>query len=256
MPASAAPVAAVLTVIIVLAVAIVLALGLALADRILAALAERKASEYLAEPFGHPPTVRLHGAPFLTQLLRGRYRVVDVSGGGLQIGDIAGATLSARLSNIYLPARELLSGRTTELPCERVEGQLVLPYGELARVSRVPGLALTFEKDRLVASAALPVPGISQLARVSGDARLTVISGVVWLRVSGLSVAGIGMTSLVIKQLLPRMNVPIPLPPLPWGLRLGELTPTPAGLVVTGSAAAVTFHRPPDPRIWQRTPRA
>lgn len=243
-----------LIVIVVLAVLILLALGLALADRILAALAEHKASEYLAEPFGHSPTVRVHGAPFLTQAIRGRYRDVEVSGGGLQIGDISGATLNARLSNIYLPARELLSGRATELPCERVEGRLVLPYGELARVSRVPGLALTYEHERLVASASLPVPGISQLARVSGTAKLAVVDGAVWLRVSGLSVAGISLTALVLKQLMPRMNVPIPLPMLPWGLRLDELQPGSSGLVVSGSAAAVMFRSPNDPRNWDGDP--
>jgi hypothetical protein len=243
-----------LIILIVLAVLILLVLGLALADRILAALAEHKASEYLAEPFGHLPTVRVHGAPFLTQAARGRYREVEVSGGGLRIGEITGATLNARLSNIYLPARELLSGRATELPCERVEGHLVLPYGELARVSRVPGLALTFEQDRLIASASLPVPGISQLATVSGEARLTVIDGAVWLRVSGLSVAGISLTALVLKQLMPRMNVPIPLPTLPWGLRVDELNPTSSGLVVSGSAAAVVFRSPADPRDWEGDP--
>jgi hypothetical protein len=239
---------------IVLAVLVLLGLGLALADRILAALAEHKASEYLAEPFGHPPTVRVHGAPFLTQAVRGRYRDVEVSGGGLQIGELSGVTLTARLSNIYLPARELLSGRATELPCERVEGRLVLPYGELARVSRVPGLALMFEQGRLIASASLPVPGFSQLARVSGQARLTVVDGAVWLRVSGLSVAGISLTALVLKQLMPRMNVPIPLPRLPWGLRLDELVPTPSGLVVSGAAAAVVFRAPSDPRDWDSDP--
>ena len=240
--------------LVVVVILIVLALALALTDRVLASLAEHKASEYLAEPFGHPPAVRVHGVPFLTQALRGRYRHVEVAGGGLQIGEMAGATLNARLANIYLPPRDLLTGRATELPCERVEGHLVLPYGELARVSRVPGLSLTFQDGRLVASASLPVPGISQLARVSGQARLAVDAGTVWLRVSGLSVAGISMTALVIRQLLPRMNVPIPLPPLPWGLRLDELRPTEAGLVVAGSAAAVVFRRAARPEDWEEHP--
>lgn len=240
--------------LVVVVILVVLGLGIALADRILAGLAEHKASEYLTEPFGHPPSVRVHGAPFLTQALRGRYRDVEVAGGGLQIGEMAGATLNARLSNIYLPPRDLLTGRATELPCERVEGRLVLPYGELARVGRVPGLSLTYQDGRLIASASLPVPGISQLARVSGQARLTVDGAAVWLRVSGLSVAGISLTALVIRQLLPRMNVPIPLPPLPWGLRLEELRPSEAGLVVTGSAAAVVFRRTARPEDWEQRP--
>ncbi|MEO9108852.1 MAG: DUF2993 domain-containing protein [Jatrophihabitantaceae bacterium] len=230
-------------VLAVLCVGTLLALAIVLADRNLAGLAERKASQYLSAPFGHAAVVRLHGAPFLTQALRGRYREVEVAGGGLKIGDMTGATLDARLHNVYLPLRGLRTGRTTELACEHVNGRLVLPYGEVARVSPIPGLSLAYERERLIASAALPVPGISQLARVSGNAQLSVHDGVVWLRVSGVSVAGLSLTALVIKQLLPRLNVPIPLPALPWGLRLGEITPTSAGLVVHGAADAVVFRR-------------
>lgn len=229
---------AVAAVLLVLIVAALPAL-----DRVLAALAERKASEYLSAPFGHPATVRLHGRPFLTQALRGCYRDVEVLG-GLRIGEIRGATLVAHLTNAHLPLRELLGGRTTELPCERVTGRLLLPYGELARLARIPGLSLGFEGERLLATAALPVPGISQLARISGDAVLTLVgSESVWLQIRGVSVAGITLPSLVLSQLLPTLNVPIALPPLPYGLRLDELRPTAGGLAVHGSAEAVVFHK-------------
>jgi hypothetical protein len=226
-------------------VLVILALSVALADRVCATLAERKASEYLTAPFGHPPTVRVHGTPFLTQALRGRYRDITVSGGGLQVGEIAGATLDAHLYDVVLPPRELLGGRTTELRCERVESRLVLPYGEVARVSRIPGLALTYERSRLVASASLPIPGLGQVARVSGTAGLTVVDATVWLRVEGLAVAGISVPSLVISQLLRALTVPIPLPPLPYGLHVDELRPAPSGLVVSGSADRVVFTAQP-----------
>jgi hypothetical protein len=236
--------------LVVAAVLLALAVGVALLDRVLAATAERRASEYLSEPFGHPATVRLHGGRFLPQALRGRYRDIEVLG-TLRIGDIHGATLVAHLSNVYLPPRDLLAGRTRELPCERVTGRLVLPYAELARVAPIPGLSLSFEGERLMATAALPVPGISQLARVGGEAVLTLRpGGAVWLRIRGVSVAGLSLPGLVLNQLIPNLNVPIPLPPLPWGLRLDELRATASGLVVDGSAEAAVFrptqqdHRP------------
>ncbi len=232
-----------MTIVILCALVIVLVLAVTLADRMCATLAEHKASEYLSEPFGHTPTVRLHGTPFLTQALRGRYTDIEVSGGGLQVGEMAGATLDAHLFNALLPPRELLGRRATELPCERVEGRIVLPYGELARVSRIPGLSLTYERDRLVASASLPVPGINQLARVSGEAEL-ILDGGLWLRVRGLSVAGISLPGLVLNQLMPSLNVPIPLPELPYGLRLEELKPVASGLIVSGSADQVVFKAP------------
>lgn len=233
-----------LALILAVAVVAVLAVAVLLADRVLAAHAEQRAAEVLSAPFGHPATVRVRGGSFLPQALRGRYRDVEVLG-TLRVGDIAGATLVAHLTNAHLPLRQLLGGHARELACERVTGRLVLPYAELARVAPIPGLSLIFEGERLMASAALPVPGISQLARIAGEAVLTLApGGAVWLRIRGVSFAGLTLPGLVLNQLLPTLNVPIPLPPLPFGLRLDELRPTAGGLVVDGSAEAAVFRRP------------
>lgn len=232
-------------VLVLLALVVVAGLGLALLDRICAALAEHKASEYLSEPFGHPPLVRVYGAPFLTQAVRGRYREVMVSGGGLRIGDMTGGTLNARIRHAYLPLGELLGRRARELPCEHVEGEIVIPFGELARVARIPALTLQYDDGRLVASAALPVPGISALAKISGEAVLSLVgTGAVWLRLAGVSVAGISLPRMVLDQLLGTLTVPIPMPELPFGLRLTRLEATATGLLVCGAADAVTFRRP------------
>jgi hypothetical protein len=228
--------------VLALAVVVVLAVIIgAVADRRGHALAESKAAEVLAGPFGHPAVVKVHGRPFLTQALRGRYAHIEILG-TLRVGEMNGATLVAHLTNAHLPLRDLLGRRVRELPCEHVEGRLVLPWGELARAARIPGLVLAFEGERLTATAALPVPGISQLARVSGEAVLTLRgAGDVWLRVRNVSVAGIALPGIVLSQLIPALEVPIPLPQLPFGLRLDELRPTASGLVVDGSADAVVF---------------
>lgn len=232
-----------LIVLVVVALVVVLGAVVALLDRVVAAAAERKAAEYLSGPFGYPATVRVPARPFLTQALRGRYTDVEVRG-GLRVGDINGATLVAHLTNAHLPLRELLGGRADELHCERVRGRLVLPYPEVARVARIPGLTLRFDRERLRATAALPVPGLGQLARVSGTAVLALgEGGAVWLRIRDVSVAGIALSSVLLTQLLPTLDVAIPLPPLPYGLRLDELRPAAQGLVMDGSAEAVVFRR-------------
>ena len=235
-------------VLIVVLVLAGLALGVWLSDAVIAQLAERKASEYIAAPLGAPATVKLHGTPFLPQAVRGRYTEIEVISPRLQLGEISGAALRATLHNAYLPLADLAWRRARELPCERVDGHVVLPYRELARLAKVPGLDFTYSGGNLIASASLPVPGISQLARVSGRAELTVSrSGLVWMQVRGLAVAGISLPGLVINQLLPALNVPIPLPPLPYGLQLDGLQPTPDGIVAAGSARAVVFRRLPEP---------
>ena len=229
--------------LVVLALAVVV-LGLALLDRIAVSVAEEKASQLMARPFGHPPLVQVRGTPFLNQAVRGRYRDVTIAGGGLRLGEMTGATLSARISNAYLPFRDLVRRQAWEVPVQRVEGEVLVPYGELARVSRIPYLVLEYDGGRLVASAALPVPGISALARISGEALLTIVgSGAVWLRLGGISVAGITLPRLVLDQLLGTLSVPIPMPELPYGVRLTELRATPDGLLVCGCADAAVLRR-------------
>jgi hypothetical protein len=231
------------------AVVLVLVLLAPALDRAAALRAERRASDYLTEPFGGPATVRVEGRPFLTQVARGVYRQIEVVGTGLRVGEIGGVTLAAHLTNVHLPLRELLGRRTREVACERVEGRLVLPYDELARLAPIPGLSLRFGGEKLVASAAVPVPGLNQIARVRGEAVLTrADTGSVWLRINGVSLVGVALPSILWNQLLPTLDVRVPLPDLPYGLRIDELRPTATGLVVDGSAAAVVFRRTRDER--------
>ncbi|MBE7188320.1 DUF2993 domain-containing protein [Jatrophihabitans endophyticus] len=226
------------------AVLVLVGLLLVLVDRQAATVAERRASEFLSASFGRPADVHVEGAPFLTQALRGRYRDVRVSGGGLRLGVLNGASLDARLRNVYLSTRRVLGRQVEEMTCEHLSGRIVLPYAELARVAKIPGLQLTHVGGRLLASAALPVAGFDQIARVNGEAVWSVGGGgSVWLRIRGVSVVGIAVPSLVMSQLLPTLNVPIPLPELPFGLRIENLEPEPDGLAVTGSAAAPVFRR-------------
>ena len=230
----------------IVVVLVLLCLGaiVLLSDRTLAAAAERTAAGYLVVPLGAGATVRVHGAAFLQQALRGRYERIEVSGNDMRLGELRHVALHAYLRNARLPLAAVIGRRVRELPCEHVTGSIVIPWPELARVVPVPGLALSLRGGRLVASASLPIPGISQLGRVSGEARLSVDDGQVWLRVRGLSVAGIAVPAVLLTQLVPSLTVPIPLPPLPYGLRLEALDPHPDGLVASGSANAVVLRRP------------
>lgn len=224
------------------AIALLAVFAVPVLDRFVHALAERKASEYLAQPFGGPAAVRVQDRPFLPQARRGIYRNIEVAG-DLYLGEIGAARLVAHLSNVHLPTRELLGRRTREVACERVQGRLLLPYDGLARAANIPGLELRFGGEKLLASAAVPIPGLNQIARVTGEAVLTQAgAGTVWLRLNGVTIVGLTLPNIVWNQLMPRLNVPITLPALPYGLHIDELRPTSNGLVADGSADAVVFH--------------
>ena len=186
--------------------------------------------------------MRVHGTPFLTQALRGRYRDVEVTAPDLAIGVLRGTTLQAHLANAHLPLRDLLGRRVRELPVEHVHGHLLVPYAELARVSPVPGLRFVHRDGTVIASARLPVPGLGQLAGVSGEAVASMgAEGTILVRVRNLAVAGFSLPGLVVNQLAPALAFAVPLPPLPYGLRIEQLTPTDAGCRSPGSAQAVVL---------------
>jgi hypothetical protein len=215
-------------------------------DRYLAAEAEARASAYLSTPLGQAARVQVHARPFLSQVLRGRYHRVEVTATDLQFGSLRGTTLHAHLTNAYLPVRDLLRRRAVELPVEHVHGDLVIPYRELARASRVPGLRFFYRDERLIVTARLPVPGIGQVAGVSGEAIATIGGeGGVSVRVRNLAVAGFTVPRIVLSQLVPELEFAVPLPPLPYGLRIEQLDPTDQGLRVSGSSHAVVFRANP-----------
>jgi len=221
---------------------------IAVVDRYLAGEAEQRASAYLSTPLGQAARVQVHARPFLTQVIRGRYHRVEVTATDLQFGALRGTTLHAHLTNAYLPLRDLLGKRVVELPVERVHGDLVIPYRELARVSRVPGLRFFYRDDRLIVTARLPVPGIGQVAGVSGEAITTISAeGGVSVRVRNIAVAGFSVPRIVLSQLVPALEFAVPLPPLPYGLRIEQLEPTAHGLRVLGSSHAVVFRANPAP---------
>lgn len=237
-----------MTAVVVVLLLALAALVVVLLDRVGQAEGESRAAAALTGPLGRVVAVHVMQRPFVTQALRGRYAQVRVTSGGLCIGEMAGATLRADLRNVHLPLGALLRGRVVEVVCEHVDGEILLPYGELARAARIPGLELQLDGERLMASAAVPVPGISQLARVRGEAVLSLAGeGTVWMRVRGVSVVGIAVPSLVLKQLVPALNVPIPLPELPYGLHVDALRPSQEGLTVHGSARATVFRAAVDP---------
>lgn len=209
--------------------------------------AEARATQFLAEPFGQAPTVRIHGGPFLPQFLRGRYDDIEVTGSGLRLAELRDSTLDAHVFGAALPPRELLAGRAVTLPCDRVQAQVLIPYPELARLSRVPGLALEYRNGKVIASAALPVPTLGQLTRVSGVAGVELQDDRVALRVRKLTVAGLLLPIPVVNQLLPTLNTSFRLPELPFGLRVLRLDPRSGGVAVDAGAEQVVFTAAPEP---------
>ena len=122
---------------------------LAVADRAGAAVAERVLADELQRSGGlsSRPEVDVRGVPFLTQALGGRYDRIDVVARDVDAGEVAGTQvvvprLAATLRGARVPLSDALSGAVAEVPVDRVDARVLLPFSVLQRTSDVGDLTV------------------------------------------------------------------------------------------------------------------
>lgn len=200
-----------------LSVALIVSAGVAVAltgaDRLLAVIAVRRVARHLTAVLSarSAPMVRIVRAPFLTQLLVGVYREVEVTLAEFTAGGMEFRGLRARLSEVRAPLRLLLAGQGL------VAGQ----------VSAVATISLSAVAARLPPGLVLHRSG-GEL-RVSGSVLLMPVYGTLTIKADKQRISVVpkvlGVPSLV--------GFAIALPGLPPQLTIDSLQVTDAGLEVT-----------------------
>jgi len=204
-----------------LAVGVVVVGAVVATDRLLAAAAVRRIASRvgLAGRAETMPVVRIAGSVFLTQLLAGVYRDVEVTLGACTVGGIDFSRLSAQLSDVRAPIRQLLAGHG-------------MTAGELTATATIPFSVLS---DRLP-------PGLT--IRPQGDDLR--ISGMILL-VPVLGILGITANRNKISVTPKMTGFPAPvgfvidLPAMPPQVRITSVRVTGAGLEVQVRGANVSF---------------
>jgi hypothetical protein len=233
-------VARLVRVLLVLVVAILVLLGVA--DRVAAHYAQGAAGDFLAShaAFDQKPKVKVHGFPFLTQALSGRYDDVEVSGRGLRVGDFRDASLDARLRGVHLALGDVIGNKATALRVDSASGTVTLSYAEVARATGVAGLSLTDAGRSVQATAQVTVPTVGVVS-VRATADVVVSGSTLHLLIKSVSAVGASVSSAALQPFVDSVQVPIQLPALPYGLTLTSITASGAGLVATGAARNVVI---------------
>ncbi len=233
-------------------VAVVLSL-LVVADRAGAAVAERVLADELRRSGALPsrPEVDVHGVPFLTQVLRGRYDRIDVVARDVAAGEVAGEPvtvprLSATLRGAQVPLDDALAGGVTQVPVRRVDARVLVPFDVVRRSSDVADLDVAPEGDRLRLRGTVRVLG----QRVSGSvlSRLAVEDGELVVTAEQFDLPGGaagGLAGRLLDRALSgRFDARIPLTGLPYGLRVDGVRVQPDGLAVRASADDTVLSAP------------
>ncbi|MEI4270234.1 DUF2993 domain-containing protein [Klenkia sp. LSe6-5] len=218
----------------------VLLVLLVAADRVGVLVAEDQVAAQVAQQGGlaGEPDVDITGFPFLTQAVAGRYDDVRIALTADELGQPAGTTADVSLQGVQLPLSDVLGGRVSQLPVDRVDGQASVPLSLLA--DQLGGdTTLTREGDGLRITKTVELLGqtipLTAAGTVSLDGQDLVVD------VDSASGAGIDVPQFVLEQAQELLEFRYPLPALPFGLQLTGLQVTDGGVDLTVAATDVVL---------------
>ena len=122
--------------LVTLLVLVVIAVGVDAGAR---AIAENRVGASLQQSLNltSTPSVDIHGVPFLTQAIGGRYDDVGLSAPGIRYGDLEDLTLTADLRGVSLPLKNLIVANVTSVPTQTVTAGAQVSPVDLARLLHV-----------------------------------------------------------------------------------------------------------------------
>jgi hypothetical protein len=213
-------------------VLVVLVALLVVADRVTARLAERALAQQARESadLSSTPTVRVHGFPFLTQALRGKYGRIDLEATDLDRGGVRISRLTATVHGAGVPLTEALAGDVTSIPVAGLDATALVTFADLAHRSRLVGLSIVSEGDAVRVTGRVTVLG--QTVRVSALSTVSLRTGRIAVTARSLKVLGQSTPGLV-NALAGALDLLVPVGTLPYDLHLTGLGVTPDGLQLT-----------------------
>jgi hypothetical protein len=234
--------------VIIWSVVLVTLLGLLLAaDRIGVYVAEKQIAKRIADSPQldgvDNPKVTLSGFPFLTQVFGGDYKHAHAVAHSLRRGDVEVKTLTVDLRGIHVPFSDLTSGSVKSAPVDDVTGTALVTYQELEKQPDLQGITLQYVQGQswLRASGSVEVLGnpVKLTARadvsIQPDGTLKVVAHDVQAPL------GVPLPASVTRQISDKLSRTIVVPPLPFGLKLQSVKPTPDGLVGYVHARNITL---------------
>ena len=217
------------------------------ADRIACIVAQREIGKQIqsSAEVSRRPGVTVHGFPFLTQALRGRYSRIDADLSDLTVeGGLTVDSVHVELRGLRVKLAEVTGGSVSDVPVDSARSVATVSYAALAEAARanVPDKNLTVKfspapNNLLAIDGDYAGPALK--AKVSVQAEVSVKNGrlVVGLQQSTLA----QLPTAIRAQLNSLVGDGYQLPRLPLGFEAKAVTVGPSGITVTASATSVNL---------------
>jgi hypothetical protein len=221
----------------VVVVLLVLAIG---ADRVGAVLAAHVVASKLttSASLTTEPSVTIHGFPFLTQAISGRYDDVELVATDLARGGVRLAKLDVSLHGVRLPLSDAISGQVSSVPVEGITAKAVVSYADIASRGNITGLSVQPAGSLVKVTGRFTVLGQSVTASTESTVR---ISGRT-LVVVAQKLTVLGQSSSALNRALAgRLDLRVPIGALPYDLQLTGVHATDGGVVVDARSGATVL---------------
>lgn len=175
-----------------LVIALVVVVGLlVVADRVSVVVAQRVLADQIRDQLElqETPDVSIRGIPFLTQALGGTYGEVDVRLPDVDSGALQNIAVDADLRGVHVPLSDVLRRQVSEVPVDRITGDLSVGYDDLAKASGISGLQIARDGDALRLSGSVQVLGRQVDATATG--RVEVAGNDIVINAERAEIAGI-----------------------------------------------------------------
>jgi len=223
---------------------VALLLGLlALLDRVSVGYAEDQVATQLADKGGlqGTPEVDIAGFPFLTQAIGGRYDDVRISLTAEELGQPEGTRADVTLRGVEVPLSSVLSGSVREVPVQRVDGTATLSYALLS--AQLGGdTTLRREGDGLRITKTVDVLGRTLPLTATGT--VTLEGNDLVVDVEDASGAGVEVPGFLVDRAADLLDLRYPIPALPFGLQLTDVTAADDGVDVRVQATDTVLRAP------------
>lgn len=221
---------------------LVIALVLIVVDRVSARIVAGRVADRIRTSQNLPatPSVAIHGFPFLTQVIGGRYTSISVTARDVRREDLQLSRVDVTLHGLRLPLGDVTNGNVREIPVQRGTAVASVTYQDLN--AYLAPRHLSVEPDgtslRVTGRVQLPIVGgvaLSAPLRMSTDGDgLTLVPEVVH------SLAG-ALPSSVRSAAVNLLTVRLSFRDLPFGVRLDSAHVGSDGLAIEASASDITL---------------
>jgi LmeA-like phospholipid-binding len=223
---------------LLIGIVVLVVLGVA-ADFGAARLFESRVTEALQRKYdlSERPIVQVRDFPFLPHLVSGHFSTIDLAATDASTPSISVAALELHLRDVRVP-RSVLLGGSGVVRVARTDGEVKLSQAELNRLlaDRLQGGSLTLQAGKVQLRLTTQILGRSLTGTATG--RLGVREGRITFTPETVLVDGV-RNPILEEQLASRLNLEVPLPPLPAGFTMERIEVQPGVVVLSGRAGAL-----------------